>query len=159
MYCPTCGAECQPGLNYCNRCGGAVGTALAKPEFVPVDLRSPVRVLGVTITLTTLIGLAILFIGLAGLASWQMDEGVIVSIGVVGLLVLLGVELSMIRLMSRLLGAAPEKRFALPFAKTRSQTKELYAPPQYAPKLSEGMPSVTEHTTRTFSPAYREPRS
>ena len=162
MYCPSCGIECQPGLNFCNRCGAAVNVALSvqQQQLVPLDLRSPVRVLGTTICLTTLIGLAILFIGLSGLASWHMDEGVIACVGTFGLLFLLGVEISLIRLVARMLGAAPEKRrFTLPFTK-QSGTKELYAPPQqYAPTLSEGVPSVTEHTTRTFSPVYREPRS
>ncbi len=156
MYCPTCGAECQPGLNFCNRCGATVN---ARQELVPVDIRSPVRVLGVTICLTTLIGLAILFIGLNGLASWGAKPDLIGPIGIMGLLVLLGIDLSLIRLLSRLLGATPQKRFALPFTKN-SATKELYTPPQYAPTLPAGTPagSVTEHTTRTFSPVYREPR-
>jgi hypothetical protein len=163
MFCPTCGAECQPGLNFCNRCGGAVGGAVVRQELAPVDLRSPVRVLGVTITLTTIVSLAILFIGLAGLASWRVDEGVIGGIGVTGLLVLLGIDLSLIRLLSRLLGAAPEKRrLTLPFITTQTSattaTRELYAQPPYASTLPEGVPSVTEHTTRTFTPVYREPR-
>jgi Na+-transporting NADH:ubiquinone oxidoreductase subunit NqrB len=160
MYCQTCGIECQTGLNFCNRCGSAVNTTLnVRQEIVPVDLRSPVRVLGVTISLTTLIGLMIIFFGLAGLASWHIDEGVIGGVGIVSVLFLLGVELSLIRLMSRLLGAAPEKRkFSLPFTR-QAATKELYAPAQYVSTLPEGVPSVTEHTTRTFTPVYREPRT
>ena len=160
MYCPTCGAECQPGLNFCNRCGAAVGGALStRQELVPVDLRSPVRVLGVTIALTTLIGLTILFFGLAGLASWQIHADNITAIGIVGLLVLLGIDFSLIRLLSRVLGVTPQRRqLSLPFTK-QSATKELYTPPHYAPTLPEGVPSVTEHTTRTFSPVYREPRT
>jgi hypothetical protein len=147
-------------LNFCNRCGAAVNGALnTRPELVPVDLRSPVRVLGTTICLTTLIGLIVLFIGLTGLASEHIDEGVIAGIGITGLVFLFGVELALIRLVSRLLVAAPEKRkLSLPFMK-QSATKEFYAPPQYQPTLPEGRPSVTEHTTRTFTPVYREPRS
>jgi hypothetical protein len=160
MFCQTCGAECQPGLNFCNRCGAAVNTAVSvQQQIVPVDIRSPVRVLGVTITLTTLIGLTILFIGLAGLASEHINTDAIAAVGIFSLLFLFGVEVSLIRLMSRLLGAPPEKRrLSLPFTK-QAATKELYAPPQYAPTLPAGMPSVTENTTRTFSPAYREPRT
>jgi len=161
MYCQTCGAECQPGLNFCNRCGAAVNAALnVQQELVPVDIRSPVRVLGVTITLTTLIGLTILFIGLSGLASWGVHPDNITGIGIVGLVMLFGVDLSLIRLLSRVLGVAPQRRhLSLPFTK-RSATKELYAPPRAGmPTLPEGMPSVTEHTTRTFTPVYREPRS
>jgi hypothetical protein len=160
MFCQTCGAECQPGLNFCNRCGTPVNTAMSvRQEFVPVDLRSPVRTLGVTICLTTIIGLMIIFIGLAGLASWNIKPDAIAAIGIISLLSLLGIEASLIRLMSRLLGATPEKRrLTLPFTK-QTATKELYAPPQYAPTLPEGRPSVTEHTTRTFTPVYREPRT
>ncbi len=159
MYCQTCGAECQPGLNFCNRCGGAVNAGQVKQELVPVDIRSPVRVLGVTITLTTLLGLTIMFFGLAGLASWHVDEDVIAIVGILCLLMLLGINVSLIRLLSRLLGAVPKKKFTLPFAKPSFPTKEFYAPPQYAPTLPEGAPSVTEHTTRTFSPVYRDPRT
>jgi hypothetical protein len=159
MYCQTCGAECQPGLNFCNRCGGPVNVPPVKQELVPVDIRSPVRVLGVTITLTTLLGMTILFIALAGMAAGRVDEGLLAVIGIMGMLMLLGIELSLIRLLARLLGAGPEKRRLLPFRKSASSTKELYAPPHYAPTLPEGVPSVTEHTTRTFSPAYREPRA
>jgi hypothetical protein len=160
MYCQSCGAECQPGLNFCNRCGAAVNTPLVQQELVPIDIRSPVRVLGVTITLTTLIGLTILFIGLAGLASWQIHADNITAIGIVGLLALLGIDFSLIRLLSRVLGVAPQRRqLSLPFTKN-SATKELYTPPhQRMPPLPEGVPSVTEHTTRTFTPVYREPRS
>lgn len=160
MYCQACGAECQPGLNYCNRCGTAVAAPLVKQELVPVDLRSPVRVLGTAVTLTTIIGLAILFIGLAGLASWGVHPDNVTALGVTGLLVLLGIDFSLIRLLSRVLGVAPERRqLSLPFAK-KSATKELYAPPQQrVPTLPEGVPSVVEHTTRTLSTAaYREPR-
>lgn len=157
MYCQTCGTECQPGLNFCNRCGATVN---ARQELAPVDIRSPVRVLGVTLCLTTLVGFAILFIGLSGMASWGLRSDAIAPLGVMGMLVLLGVDLALIRLLSRLLGATPQKRFSLPFTKA-SATKELYAPPaQYAPTLPAGVPgsSVTDHTTRTFSPVYREPR-
>ena len=160
MFCQTCGAECQPGLNYCNRCGTAVSGPVVKQELVPVDIRSPVRVLGTAVTLTTILGLTILFIGLAGLASWGVHPDNITGLGVTGLLVLLGIDFSLIRLLARVLGVAPQRRqLSLPFTKN-SATKELYAPPQQRmPTLPEGMPSVTEHTTRTFTPVYREPRS
>src|SRR5438270_311937 len=110
--------------------------------------------------LGTAVGLTILFIGLAGLASWGVHPDNITGLGVTGLLVLLGIDFSLIRLLSRVLGVAPQRRqLSLPFTKN-SATKELYAPPQQRmPTLPEGMPSVTEHTTRTFTPAYREPRS
>jgi len=119
-----------------------------------------VRVLGTAVTLTTILGLTILFIGLAGLASWGVHPDNITGLGVTGLLVLLGIDFSLIRLLSRMLGVAPQRRhLSLPFTKN-SATKELYAPPQQRmPTLPEGVPSVTEHTTRTFTPVYREPRS
>jgi hypothetical protein len=154
MYCQTCGAECQPGLNFCNRCGTATSAPLVKQELVPIDLRSPVRVLGTAVTLTTIIGLA-------GLASWGVHPDNITALGVTGLLVLLGIDFSLIRLLARVLGVAPERRQLMSRFAKNSTTKELYAPPQQqrVPTLPEGVPSVVEHTTRTLSTAaYREPR-
>ncbi|HEV7902919.1 MAG TPA: hypothetical protein VGO96_03670, partial [Pyrinomonadaceae bacterium] len=73
MYCQTCAAEIQPGLNYCNRCGAVVNASLtnrtetATPALV--DLKSPVRTLGAAVTLTTLIGITIIFVALDGMSG------------------------------------------------------------------------------------------
>jgi hypothetical protein len=69
MYCQACGAEIQPGLNYRNRCGSLVNISATREVVVPADLTSPVRWVSATIGLSFLIGLAIIFVSLAGLVS------------------------------------------------------------------------------------------
>jgi hypothetical protein len=161
MYCQTCAAEIQPGLNYCNHCGSLVNSAMTREVVVPVDLASPVRWISATIGLSFLIGLAIIFIALAGLVSWGFKHDGVVAIAVFGLVTLGCVELSLIRLLSRLLGVTKEGG-GLRQLKRKSE-KGIAAPqPHYIqPAAGYAAPptSVTEHTTRTFSPAYREPRA
>jgi hypothetical protein len=161
MYCQTCGAEIQPGLNYCNRCGSLVNSAATQETLVPVDLTSPVRWISATIGLSFLIGLTIILSFTAGLASWGFQRDGVMSIAFFGLVTLLGVELSLIRLFSRLLGVTKE-RGGLRQLKRKGE-KGIAAPqPQYirpAGNYAASPTSVTEHTTRTFSPAYREPRA
>jgi hypothetical protein len=161
MYCQTCGAEIQPGLNYCNRCGSLVNGAMTRETLVPVDLTSPVRWISATIGLSFLIGLAIIFIALAGLVSWGFKHDGVVAIAVFGLMTLGCVELSLIRLLSRLLGVAKEGGGLRQLK--RKGGKEIAAPtPHYIqPAANYAAPptSVTDHTTRTFSSAYREPRA
>ncbi len=156
MYCQTCGAECQPGLNYCNRCGASVGIS-ATTELAPtVDLGGPFRVVGYTIALTTIISLAILFIGLGGLASAGAHSEMLTGIGITGLLTIAGIDIALVRLLSRLVTSTGSAgRQALPLQK--SAPKEL-RPAQTGPVFPDRLASVTEHTTRTFSPAYKEPR-
>ena len=160
MYCQTCGAEIQPGLNYCNRCGSLVNSAMTRETPAPVDLTSPVRWISATIGLSFLIGLTIIFIALAGLVSWGFYRDGVLGIAFFSLLTLGCVELSLIRMLSRLLGVAKEGGGVRQLK--RKGAKEIAAPqPQYiqpASPYAERPPSVTEHTTRTFSAAYREPR-
>lgn len=161
MYCQTCGAEIQPGLNYCNRCGSLVNSAMTKETLVPVDLSSPVRWISVTVGLTFLVGLATIFIALAGLASWGFNNDSAMAIAFFGLATLFGVEISLIRLLSRLLGISKERGTLHQLKRRKAKELDTPTPPQYiqpANAYTDPLASVTEHTTRTFSPAYREPR-
>jgi len=167
MYCQTCGAEIQPGLNYCNRCGAAVNSSLSSPatgqEIALVDIKSPVRTLGATITLTTLLGFIILFFSLAGLASAErpLPEPLLGILSVVGLLMILIVDVMLIRILARLV-QLPVAAPALPSPSKRAEPRELHTPQAqtYMPASTDPLPvaSVTDHTTRTFHPIYKEPR-
>ncbi|HLL14573.1 MAG TPA: zinc ribbon domain-containing protein [Pyrinomonadaceae bacterium] len=167
MYCQTCGTEIQTGLNYCNRCGAAVGSSLSSPanraETTVVDIKGPVRTIGATITLVTLLGLSILFFALGGLASAvrPLPADLLGVLSVVGLLMILIIDVMLIRILSRLvqLPVAP----ALPTQTKRSESRELHPPAAqtYMPASTDPLPvsSVTDHTTRTFHPSYKEPRA
>ncbi|HEX8160458.1 MAG TPA: zinc ribbon domain-containing protein [Pyrinomonadaceae bacterium] len=161
MYCQTCGAETQPGLNYCNRCGSPVSAATAHEVVVPVDLTSPVRWVSATIGLSFLIGLTIIFITIAQLAASGFQRDGVMAIACISLIMLGVVEISLIRLLARVLGV--DREGGPPRQLKRKRGKEIAAPqPQYIqPAANYAAPptSVTEHTTRTFSPAFREPRT
>ncbi|HVG28620.1 MAG TPA: hypothetical protein VM864_02770 [Pyrinomonadaceae bacterium] len=161
MYCQTCGTEIQPGLNYCNRCGSLVNGAMAHETPVPVDLTGPVRWVSVTVGVTFLVGLSIIFAAIGGIASWGFNKDAVIFIALFGMVTLFGVEISLIRLLSRLLGVTKE-RGGLRQLK-RKHEKEIAPPqPQYiqpAGAYAASQTSVTDHTTRTFTPAYREPRA
>jgi hypothetical protein len=161
MYCQTCGAEIQPGLNYCNRCGSLVNSSMTRETLVPVDLTSPVRWISATVGLTFLVGLATIFIAVAGLASWGFNNDAAMAIAFFGLTTLGVVEISLIRLLSRLLGVSKERGSLLQLKRHKAKEVGTPQPQQYiqpANAYTDPLASVTEHTTRTFSPAYREPR-
>jgi hypothetical protein len=110
---------------------------------------------------TFLVGLIAILFAVGGLASWGFHRDGVMGIAFVALVMLGCVELSLIRLLSRLLGVTKE-RGGLRQLKRRKE-KELAAPqPHYIqPAANYAAPptSVTDHTTRTFTPAYREPRA
>ncbi|MCA1567851.1 MAG: zinc ribbon domain-containing protein [Acidobacteria bacterium] len=169
MYCQTCGAEIQTGLNYCNRCGAMVNSSLssvaARPETAVVDIKSPVRTLGATITLTTLLGLTILFVAIGSLATAerQLPADLLGVLSVVGLLMILVIDVMLIRILARVVQLPVAAAPSLPTQTKRSEAKELHSPAAqtYMPASTDPLPvaSVTDHTTRTFHPIYKEPRA
>lgn len=167
MYCQTCAAEIQPGLNYCNRCGAVVNASLtnrtetATPALV--DLKSPVRTLGSAVTLTTLIGILIIFVALDGMSGRALPPELLGMMGAAGFFLILVIDVMLIRILSRLV-QLPVAASAPPVQPRRTETRELHQPPAqtYMPaSATDPLPvaSVTDHTTRTFHPVYKEPQS
>jgi len=156
MYCPTCGNEISVELKYCNRCGAnlaIVPESYPAASFKPTKLGLPAIVLGLTVT----IGLGLIFSGAAELAERQLHPAAIAWMVIFSLATLFGCTALMIRFWLKVL--AMNREVYQPPAQIRPavQTPAQMPPPrqQFQPRL-EPMPSVTEHTTRTFSPAYRE---
>ena len=73
MYCPHCGTESTPGLNYCNRCGGNLSmlTTSAPQESRPAVSTGKVWAIGTTTMLLIVIGLGMIFAAI----SDQMHNG------------------------------------------------------------------------------------
>jgi len=156
MYCPSCGAESTLELNYCNRCGASMAPST---ELAPISLTKPALVIGAIVTALTLGGFSILIEGAIRLATVFHVPDPIMAIVVMGMATIIACDFLLLRLLSRIvrssLDAKKERPAALPKQQGREQqSREL--PRQLNPQL-EPVASVTEHTTRTFAPVFREP--
>ena len=153
MYFSSCGAESALELNYCNRCGANMASSIAPVrEIVPVSLTKPAVAIGLTTLLLTLGGFAVLAVGAINLALVLKDTDAIIPLVMFGMITILVSDIMLIRLLSRIIRASldPKPIAQLP----KPAVKE--GPRQLSPRL-EPVPSVTEHTTRTFTPAFKEP--
>ena len=154
MYCPSCGSEISVELKYCNRCGANLSVIPADypaPVVKPARLGLPAIVLGLTVT----ISLGIIFGGASELAQRQLHPAAIAWIVIFSLATLFGFTGLMIRFWLKVLSMNRESRQPQNQNQVRPPM-QIPAPRQQFPPRLEPMPSVTEHTTRTFSPAYRE---
>jgi len=153
MYCPSCGSEITVELKYCNRCGANLmlpaanaPTMMAAPR---VRLAVPSIVLGLTITG----GLGIIVSGALELARVGVNPAAIVWIVFLSMATLFGCNALLIRFWTKLITLQRDTFTSEP---VRRSVVEKPRAQQLPPRL-ESVPSVTENTTRTFSPIYREP--
>lgn len=154
MYCSSCGAAVAQGLSYCNLCGaklsGAKGDSVINSSEVKPDLIVCAMV-------------AVFFLGLGAIAVLigvmkqivGFELNIILAVTVFSLMLLLVVEGVLISLLLRRKRSAEEAGDAAQL--NERTTKELGA--TQAGMLAEPLPSVTEHTTRSFEPVYNEQQS
>jgi hypothetical protein len=152
MYCPTCGNEISVELKYCNRCGAnlTIPTYSAPMTVAPIRLTVPSIVLGITI----MAGLGIIFGGATDFARNGVHPAAIVWMVLFSSATLFGCVGLMIRFWTKML--TMQREIVAPQA-PRTLSGERPAMQHLPPQRIEPVPSVTEHTTRTFSPIYREP--
>lgn len=150
MYCPTCGNEITVELKYCNRCGAnlALPASVAPMMMAPVKLTIPCIVLGITILggLGVITGAATAFaqVGLHPAAIvWMVLFSAATLFGCVGLL---------IRFLTKMMTLQREIAPPQPRPMFNDRPAVHHLPPRMEP-----VPSVTENTTRTFTPIYKEP--
>ncbi|MBC7909149.1 MAG: hypothetical protein H7Y30_01530 [Pyrinomonadaceae bacterium] len=148
MYCSICGTEATLEVVYCKRCGNVLNSQTAVQPKV-INLTGPSWAMAVTIIAMV----ASIFGGVVNLAERGVSAVALTWMVIVGLGTIVALVAMIFRLLSRstISGQPPAQQ---PLLKP-PVTSELYQARQAA--LPEGMPSVTEHTTRTFEPAYREP--
>jgi hypothetical protein len=152
MYCPTCGNEISVELKYCNRCGANLTLpATATPMMLaPVKLTMPSIVLGITI----LGGLGIIFGSATEFARQGMNWAAMVWMVLFSSATLFGCVGLLIRFLTKMMTLqreiGPSSQQPRPAFNDRPTMQHL--PPRMEP-----VPSVTEHTTRTFTPVYKEP--
>ena len=154
MYCQSCGAELPQSLIYCNRCGANLAPLANKVEAVVPSTKVVGAVWAISMA-TAMISLGGFGMILA-FAITLVERGVNIS-DVWGLiffflLVILIIAVLLIRQLSKLLGIyhwpgnAAEPKGLKPGGQPAAQID--------APR--EPLASVTEHTTRTFEPLFRE---
>lgn len=149
MFCSTCGVAVTQGLSYCNYCGAKLNPAKgdSKTPQLPTGLLIP----------------AISFLFIFGLVAIGMLMGImkvvlelpieaVLGFSLLPFLLLLLLEFVFIRLLLRSRRGADEARDPGPLK--GSATKELDGRQMGA--LPEHQTSVTEHTTRTFDPIYKD---
>jgi hypothetical protein len=150
MVCQSCGAQFTSGLSFCPRCGASLNvpgssTAPGSPQMSPDSLIWAVVV-------ATVVILGLILGGLIALKENGVSDDMAAAFMVLSILTLLGVDAMFFRLLvslksgaRRAEGAPPAEEFA-PRALGAAQGGLLSEPPA----------SVTEHTTRSIDPLYRE---
>ena len=150
MRCATCDELLAEGAVFCKRCGAPARALLAKPLYKLAELA---MLYACATGVVAVAGLAFAFAVLSSLLKRGVEAssvGGIFTVCVLGVVVLAWL---LARQSSRALNA-----YLRPF------TAPAPAPPQLEPRTTaqlldaprEPAPSVTEHTTRTFDPAYVE---
>ena len=155
MYCPSCGTEYSIELKYCNRCGANLSTDVAmQPQFVPVSLTKPAIVIGAILTLLTLGGFGVLTSAAVELsrAARLAPEG-ITGIVITGMLIILIADVFLVRLLTKIINASLSSNLQAPPRRPQalSNPSAVYLPQPATARL-QGVPSVTEGTTRFFEP-------
>ena len=146
MYCSACGVSVVQGLSYCNHCGAKLsGEKAAKSSEVKTE-----SLVWAMVAVLVFGFVAIVFLMMA-MKMVGLNVGQILAFTILSFLIMLLVEgVFTWQLLLRKRGAETGDT-ALSNAQT---TKELDA--AQARLLREPMPSVTEHTTRTFEPSFIE---
>lgn len=159
MYCSSCGAESVPGLNYCNRCGANLNPSTGLIEQAPAH---PVKLTGPSIALGLMVVLSLtaIFSAIISLAEKGVHPAAITWIAIVSLMTIFGIAGLFIRLWSKVLipssklvAPQPQQR---PAQLKRQQSAPQLQAPETGPVARAPIASVTDHTTRTFEPAYRD---
>jgi len=154
MYCPSCGSEISVELKYCNRCGAnlsGIPTSYPVPVVKPVRLTLPAIVLGLTVTG----GIGIILSAATELAQRQLHPAALTWMVIFSMATLFGCTALILRFWLKVLSLNRES-YELQNQTQVRPPMQIPAPRQQFPPRLEPIPSVTEHTTRTFSPAYRE---
>ncbi|MEK6303774.1 MAG: zinc ribbon domain-containing protein [Acidobacteriota bacterium] len=147
MYCPVCGAESTPGLNYCKRCGAVQGSHTNPVDTGQIVARPFAMLLPVAIV--SIVGLVGYFMTITNLSDRMFEPRALIGISAFAGATLLGVVGGLIWLLMQLTGI----RKGISHAETggRSLSHGSTQPQLQAPPAS--VPSITENTTRNFDAA------
>lgn len=154
MYCPSCGTEYAIELKYCNRCGANLSTELATQHApVVLNLTKPTAIIGATLAAVTLGGFGGLVGGTVGLAPLVHGNDPLMAMIFFGMTTIMVVDIVLIRLLSKIINASLSSG-----TQPQPRRSNVVANPAVAqltqPSMAQrqGVPSVTEGTTRFFEP-------
>ena len=147
MYCQTCGNEIAVELNYCNRCGANLTlTTTTLVPAPPVKLVVPSIVLGATI----IFSLGMIVSAAVQLANVGVPAGAIGALVLFCAATLFGCTALMVRFWTNMIKLQRETMTTTQQPRPVAERQRVH---QLPPRL-EPVPSVTEHTTRTFDRVY-----
>lgn len=155
MFCPSCGTEYTIELKYCNRCGANLSTNLAPPGVQPVivNVTKPTLIIAVLLLLVTLGGFGGLVGGAISLAPILHGNDAFMAIILFGMLTILIVDIFLVRLLSKLISTALSSNAQPQFGPTMpAGMLAQFQNSKTTTARLQGVPSVTENTTRFFEP-------
>jgi hypothetical protein len=158
MYCPSCGTEYTIELKYCNRCGANLSGLEAQPPMAAVSVAKPALIIGAMMTILTVLGFGLLITGAVELShNARIDPDSVTAIVIVGMLTILTMDIFLVRLLSKIINASLSSKTQIQPKRTNVLANPSMAQlPQSPTSRLQGVPSVTEGTTRFFEP-YRAP--
>ena len=149
MYCSSCGVAVTQGVSYCNYCGEKLTAAKSESIIKSPEVRPETLVGAMVFTFVFGLGAITILMGMMK-AVLHLEGGLILAFALLCFLIMLSLEGVFIRLLLR------RKRGAEEASDTLLLKGQATREPDAAQTrvLPEPMPSVTEHTTRTFDPIY-----
>ena len=152
MYCPSCGTEYTIELKYCNRCGANLNTGLStQVEPVIVNVTKPALIIGATLVILTLGGFGGLIGGAVGLASVVHGNDPLIAMILFGMMTIMIVDIFLVRLLSKIISASlSSSTQTQPRRSNALANPSVNQLPQPSTARLQGVPSVTENTTRFF---------
>ena len=170
MYCSACGAAVTQGLSFCNFCGAKLGGA--KSDAKAPDASKPPETfpesLVWAIVTVFIVGLGCT-IGLMAMMKGLLDfkDDIIITVMLTCFLLMFVIEAAFLwLLLRRRKDDAKEASISGTDAaatQLKEQTTKVLdaAQPQLQParSLVEPIPSITEHTTRSFEPVYTKQKA
>jgi len=159
MFCPSCGTAYTIELKYCNRCGANLSASPEEqPQTTPVNLTRPALIIGAIMTILTIMGFGMVITGAIELGrNARIDPDSVMAVVIVGMLTILTMDIFLVRLLSKIISASLSSNAQVRPRRTNVIANPSTIPlPQPSTSRLEGVPSVTEGTTRFFE-SYRSP--
>ena len=153
MHCPTCGSQLTDTLSYCNRCGA---------NLRAIKQQSPIKPRGVDSLVGAMVFNTIALLGMI-LGALVLIKGAFIgeTVGMafvfLSLLALLVIDGLLIRQLRRINKGYQERNINAQSTVSKEEIGSGRA--RTLPQPVESMQSVTEHTTRTLEPIYRNGES